>query len=171
MVFSSERSSVTDDDSSKVEEEKLLGTDKEGLNLNEKNHVKLESFSLPSLYHNLMSKKGNKKEHSKNGTPNSTISTPSPLSSSSSQSSFSKIRTNSTRVSNVFRNWISCGTVETNDAAMVLMKSANRIVTKEPNNMPEKRAEICKGDKLGGSARCFGTPWNYDGQNEHYGAR
>ncbi|KAJ1377960.1 hypothetical protein SESBI_48334 [Sesbania bispinosa] len=159
LVFSSDRSSVTDDDSSsKVEEEKL----------NEQNNGKLESFSLPSLYHNLLSKKGIKDDQNKIDTPDSSFST---TSSSSSQSSFTKIRSNSTRVSSVFRNWISCGTVETNDAAVVLMNQANKIAYKQPNNIPEKRAEICKGDRLGGSARCFGTSWNYHHQKEQYGAR
>lgn len=180
LVFSSDRSSVTDDDSSsKVEEEKLLGTGEE-CTFNEKNHETLETFSLPSLYHNLLSKKGsNKVDHHQNNktdTPDSSFSTASSSSSSSqsSQPSFTRIRSNSTRVSNVFRNWISCGTVETNDAALVLMNQAHKMVSKEePNNhMPEKRAEIFKGDKLGGSARCFGTSWNYHHhQDEQYGAR
>jgi len=175
LVFSSDRSSVTDDDSSfKVEEEKLLGNGKEGC-LNEKNHEKLDSFSFPSLYHNLMSKKGKKDGHNnKTDTttpPDSTFSTPTSSTSSQSQSSFTKIRSNSIRVTSVFRNWIGCGTVATNDAAFVSMNPTQKIASKEPINMPEKRAEICKGDKLGGSARCFGTPWNYHDQNEHHGAR
>ncbi|XP_073224416.1 protein SOSEKI 1 isoform X2 [Cicer arietinum] len=164
LVFSSDRSSVTDDETSKVEEEKLLI--KEGNN--EKSNEKFEAFSFPSLYHNLMSKKGKKDGHNKIDTPpDSSFSTPS---SSSSQSSFSKIRSNSTRVTSVFRNLISCGTVETNDASLILRNTAHKIVPKEPNNMLAKGGEICKEDKLGGSARCFGTPWNYHDQNEHYGS-
>lgn len=176
LVFSSDRSSVTDDDSSfKVEEEKLLGNGKEGC-LNDKNHEKLDSFSFPSLYHNLMSKKGKKDGHNnKTDTtttpPDSTFSTPTSSTSSQSQSSFTKIRSNSIRVTSVFKNWIGCGTVATNDAAFVSMNPAQKIAPKEPINVPEKRGEICKGDKLGGSARCFGTTWNYHDQNEHYGAR
>ncbi|XP_045805740.1 protein SOSEKI 1 [Trifolium pratense] len=173
LVFSSDRSSVTDDDScSKVEEEKLLGNGKEGLI--EKNHEKFEAFSLPSLYHNLMSKKGKKVGHNnKTDTtpPDSRFSTPTSSTSSQSQSSFTKIRSNSTRVTSVFRNWIGCGNVATNDAAFLSMNLAQKTLSKETNNVTEKRGEICKGDKLGGSARCFGTPWNYHDQNEHFGAR
>ncbi|XP_057457965.1 protein SOSEKI 1 isoform X2 [Lotus japonicus] len=167
LVFSSGRSSVTDDDSSKVEEEKLLlGTGKESLK--EQNHGKLDNFSLPSLYHNLLSKKGNKDDKSKTATPDSSLSA---TSSSSYQSSFTKSRVNSSRVSGVFRNLITCGTVETNDAAVVLMKQAHSIASKEAKNIAQKHAEICRGDKLGGSARCFGTPWNYHQQKEQYGPR
>lgn len=168
LVFSSDRSSVTDDDSSKVEEEKHLEpTGKEGFN--GMNQTKLENCSLPSLYHNLLSKKGiRKEEQTKTNSPDSSISS---ISSSSSQSSFTKIRSNSTRVSNVFRNWITCGTVDTDDSALVLMNHAQKNLSKEPNNIPETRAEICKGDILGGSARCFGTSWSHHHQKQQYGAR
>jgi len=61
FVFSS------DDDSYKVQEENLLGTWKDGY-FNEKNHEKFETSSYPSLYHNLMSKKGKIYGNSKNDT-------------------------------------------------------------------------------------------------------
>ncbi|XP_061363937.1 protein SOSEKI 1 [Gastrolobium bilobum] len=173
LVFSSERSSVTDDYSSKVEEEKLLGTGKECFNEQNHHEKKLENCSLPSLYHNLLSKKGNKIDQNKTSTPDSSFSTTS-SSSSSSQSSFAKIRSNSTRVSKVFRNWISCGNVETNDAALVLMNGAQKNVFKDPNNIPDNKAVICKGDKLGGSARCSGTSWihhHQQSQKQQYGSR
>ncbi|CAI8589643.1 unnamed protein product [Vicia faba] len=176
LVFSSDRSSVTDDDSSsKVEEEKLLGNGKES-SLSEKNHDKFESFTFPSLYHNLMSKKGKKDGHN-NKTDTTTTTTPpdstlsTPTSSTSSQSSFNKIRSNSTRVSSVFRNMIGCGTVATNDAAFVSMNPAPKTLPKETNNVLGKRGEINRGDKLGGSARCFSTSWNCYEQNGHYEAR
>ncbi|XP_020223929.1 protein UPSTREAM OF FLC isoform X2 [Cajanus cajan] len=168
LVFSSDRSSVTDDDSSKVEEEKHLElTGKVGLN--EIKQEKLETSTLPSLYHNLLSKKGSRKDdQNKTNSPDSSLST---VSSSSSQSSFTKTRSNSTRVSSVFRNWITCGTVETNDAALVLMNPAQKKFSKELDNIPEIKGEICKGDKLGGSARCFGTSWSTHHQKQQYGAR
>ncbi|XP_027343026.1 protein UPSTREAM OF FLC [Abrus precatorius] len=168
LVFSSDRSSMTDDDSSKVEEEKLLETTgKEGFN--EQNREKLETCSLPSLYHNQMTKKGeNRDDKNKTHSPDSSLST---MSSPSFQSSFTKIRSNSTRVSSVFRNLITCGIVETNDAALVRMNQDQKIFSKEPNNnTPGRKAEICKGDKLGGSARCFGTSWNHH-HHKQYGAR
>ncbi|RDX69541.1 hypothetical protein CR513_51334, partial [Mucuna pruriens] len=115
------------------------------------NQEKLETCSLPSLYHNLLSKKGSHKDdQNKTNSPDSSLST---IPSSSSQSSFTKIRSNSTRVSNGFHNWITCGTVETNDAALVLMNPAQNNFSKELNNIPERKAEICRGDKLGVSAR------------------
>ncbi|XP_028203241.1 uncharacterized protein LOC114387289 isoform X1 [Glycine soja] len=168
LVFSSDRSSVTDDDSSKVEEEKHIeATGKKGFN--EINQEKLETCSLPSLYHNLLiTKASHKDDLNKTSSPESSFST---ISSSSSQSSFTKIRSNSTKVSNVFRNWITCGTVETKDAALVLMNPAQKNLSKEPINIPERRVEICKGDKLGGSARCFRTSWGPHHQKQQYGAR
>ena len=167
LVFSSDRSSVTDEyESCKAEEEKPLGAGKESFN--EQKHEKLENCSLPSLYHNLLSKSGNKDDQNKTDTPDSSFST---SSSTSSQSSFSKLRSNSTRVSTVFRNLITCGTVDTNDAALIRMKAAHKIVSNEPDSIPENKAQICKGDKLGGSARCFGTSWNHHHQQNQYGAR
>lgn len=173
LVFSSDRSSVTDDDSSKIEEEKLLSNSKDSC-LGETNHEKFESFTFPSLYHNLMSKKGKKDGHdNKTETtttpPDSTLSTP--TSSTSSQSSFTKIRSNSTRVSSVFRNLIGCGAVATNDAAFVSLNPAPKLVPKETKHVLGKRGEICRGDKLGGSARCFSTPWSCHDQNGHYEPR
>lgn len=166
LALSSDKSSVTEEyDSTKVEEEKPLWTGKESFN--EQNHDKFENCSLPSLYHNLLNKKGNKDDQNKTDTPDSSFSSPS---SSSSQSSFNKYRSNSTRVSSVFRNWITCGTVETDDAALVLMNRVNKSASNENNDKPENKAEICKGDILGGSARCFRTSWNYNHQQEH-GAR
>ena len=75
LVFSSDRSSVTDDDSSKVEEEKHLeATGKDGFN--EINQDKLEDCSLPSLYHNLLSKKASHKDDlNKTNSPDSSSST------------------------------------------------------------------------------------------------
>ncbi|BAT93078.1 hypothetical protein VIGAN_07197500 [Vigna angularis var. angularis] len=165
LVFSSDRSSVTDDDSSKVEEEKHL----EITTGSEMHQEKLETCSLPSLYHNLLSKKGtHKDDQNKTHSPDSSLST---ISTSSSQSSFTKIRSNSTKVSNIFRNWITCGTVETNDAALIMMNPAQTKISKEPSNIPETKAEICKGDRLGGSERCFRTSWGHQDQKQQYGAR
>ncbi|XP_027922082.1 uncharacterized protein LOC114179809 isoform X2 [Vigna unguiculata] len=169
LVFSSDRSSVTDDDSSKVEEEKHLDITRGKESFSEMHQEKLETCSLPSLYHNLLSKKGiHKDDQNKTHSPDSSLST---ISSSSSQSSFTKIRSNSTKVSNIFRNWITCGTVETNDAALILMNPGQTKISKEPSNMPETKAEICKGDRLGGSERCFRTSWGHQDQKQQYGAR
>ncbi|KAL2330922.1 hypothetical protein Fmac_018503 [Flemingia macrophylla] len=166
LIFSSDRSSVTDDDSSKVEveeEKHLEPTAKEGFN--EMKQEKLETSTLPSLYHNLLSKKGSHRDdQNKTNSPDSSFST---ISSSSSQSSFTKARSNSARVSNVFRNWITCGTVETNDAALVPMSPTHKKISKELDSIPERKGEIFKGDKLGGSARCFGTSWSNHHQKQH----
>ncbi|KAK8469297.1 hypothetical protein PHAVU_005G042900 [Phaseolus vulgaris] len=170
LVFSSDRSSVTDDDSSKVEEEKHLEIKTGKESFNEMHQEKLETCTLPSLYHNLLSKKGtHKDDQNKTHSPDSSLSTIS--SSSSSQSSFTKIRSNSTKVSNIFRNWITCGTADTNDAALILMNQAQKKNSKEPNNIPETKPEICKGDRLGGSERCFRTSWGHHDQKQQYGAR
>ncbi|KAL1300192.1 hypothetical protein AAHE18_18G160500 [Arachis hypogaea] len=173
LVFSSERSSVTTDgyESCKAEEEKekpLVRSNKECSI--EKEHEKPENCVLPSLYHKLLSKSiGNKEEQNKTDTPDSSFST---SSSSSSQSSFSKLRNSSNRVSMAFRNWISCGTVDTNDAALIRMEDAKKIDSNESmTNLPENKAQICKGDKFGGSARCFRTSWNNDQQENQHGAR
>ncbi|MED6123985.1 hypothetical protein PIB30_054729 [Stylosanthes scabra] len=177
LVFSSERwSSVTTDEyeSCKAEEEKekpLVGSTKECCS-SEKKQQKLENSVLPSLYHNLLSKSiGNKEEHNKTDTPDSSFST---SSSSSSQSSFSKLRSSSNRVSMALRNWISCGTVDTNDAALIRMRASQKIDSSNESitdNLAENKAQICKGDKFGGSARCFRTWNNGDHQPNQHGAR
>ncbi|KAE9584941.1 hypothetical protein Lal_00024208 [Lupinus albus] len=154
----SQDSSVSDeyDESSKP-----LWTGKESFN-----EEKLEKCSLPSLYQNLLSNKNGKKDDN-NKTDTAEYSFSSASSSSSSQSSYTKLRSNSTRVSSVFRNWISCSNVETNDAALVLMNSPLKGVSKEPKNKPENKAQLCKGDTLGGSSRCFSTSWNHHHQQEY----
>ncbi|CAI9764646.1 unnamed protein product [Fraxinus pennsylvanica] len=70
---------------------------------------------------------------------------------SSSESCYAKGTSHSSRGSQIFRNLITCRALDTNDSAVVMINSKN--------------SEICKGEKLGGSQRMFGTtlnqqPWN-----------
>lgn len=158
----SDMSTLTDDNEpSKVEEDKLEGTGKQ-------NHEKFENYSLHCfLYHNLMNKKsrnhGTKKaDVNKTDTPDTSFSTSS-SSSSISSSSHSSIKESksyySIGASSVFRNLVTCGGLDAEDAIMVSKNSSD----KADNN----KAKISKEDKLGGSARILGNFWNQQPQQQY----
>ncbi|KAH7544790.1 hypothetical protein FEM48_Zijuj01G0023600 [Ziziphus jujuba var. spinosa] len=131
------------------------------------------SFSFNS--NREMNKKMMKKKKKKNmdgrdqmeGTPASSHSSSSSSSSSSStatttttssKSAFTKSKSHSSGASYVFRNLMSCGAVDTNDTVLVML---NRRGGGDKSNETKRRNSseniIFKGDKLGGSARVFGT--------------
>ncbi|GFY90423.1 hypothetical protein Acr_07g0006200 [Actinidia rufa] len=66
----------------------------------------------------------------------------------------------------MFRKLITCGGVDTNDSAMVIIKRGHkRSCTYAPihnsdENSCNDLAEICRGDELGGSQRSFCTYGN-----------
>ncbi|KAI4333223.1 hypothetical protein L6164_018059 [Bauhinia variegata] len=163
LVFSSGGSKLTFGfDFSKVEEDKLLGTGKQ--NPDEQSQEKFENYSLPSLYHNLMSKKSrkqsNKYSSNKDAAPDSSFSS----SSSSSQSSFTKSKS----YSSMFRNLITCGTVDTNDAVLLMMNGMQKNVL---NKSDSKREHNGKVDNPEETTRTFGTSWIYHLQQQQYSAR
>lgn len=171
LVFSSDRSTLTDEyDSSKFVKKKL-----DQQNPDEQSCDRLtENCTLPSsLYRNLLNKKSREKSkredgmNSKPDTPHdSSFSTSSTSSSPSSlKSSFQKSKSNSIAASGLFRNLITCGTADANDAVLVML---NKEGSKKSNS--KLSSEICKVDKLGGSGRIFGTTWNHQ-QQQQEGAR
>ncbi|WCJ19041.1 hypothetical protein M5689_001352 [Euphorbia peplus] len=75
--------------------------------------------------------------------------------------SSAKSKNHSNGASKMLRNLITCGAVDTNDAALV---SVNKVSL----NTNVNNSIICKRDVLGGSAREFGTNWN---QQQYTSAR
>ncbi|KAJ7949072.1 Protein UPSTREAM OF FLC [Quillaja saponaria] len=150
--YSSERSTTTDEyDSSKLEEDKQ--------NQHEQSYENSEKNSSSSFYLNLLNKKKNNKDNSTNktGTKANSLSSAPPT-------SFTKIKSYSNGASHMFRNLITCGTVDTNETAVVMLNRADKTGAEKTNLIHDHKAEICKGDKLGGSARHFGTSWNHQQQ-------
>uniref|UniRef100_A0A5B7AWE6 SOSEKI DIX-like domain-containing protein n=1 Tax=Davidia involucrata TaxID=16924 RepID=A0A5B7AWE6_DAVIN len=146
--FSSETSTLSD------EEENHSDTNKQEI------HQESDKFenSYSSIYSNLITKrKSNNNNKEKATTPASSSS-----SSSWSHSPFTKSKSySSTGPSHMFRNLIKCGAVDTNEAAMIMINRRNKnSLNVSTNNMKKETAEICKGDKLGGSERNFGISWN-----------
>ncbi|XP_059636024.1 protein SOSEKI 1-like [Cornus florida] len=153
--FSSETSTMTDD-SMKLDEEKkkFLDTTKEHA------HEKVNKFDHPSsfFYSNLLNTK-NKKKNKKDDKDNNKEKTSTP--DSSSFSTFKKSRSYSSGASSVFRNLITCGGSDIKDSVTVVKKKSGKSSSNVANNRPSNdTAEICKGDKMGGSERTFGTLWN-----------
>ncbi|GMP42052.1 hypothetical protein CsSME_00011921 [Camellia sinensis var. sinensis] len=167
--FGSETSTLTDD-SLKLEEEKHSDSSKQET-------TKLDKFENSSpLYSILLNKKNdqNKNKNKSNKNKNEKVVNPStPASSTStstSSSSFSKSKSYSGGATNMFRSFITCGAVDTNDSALVTINrrdkkssSCYEPISKMHENSSlstdNNTAEICKEDKLGGSERVFGTPW------------
>ncbi|KAL5549494.1 hypothetical protein UlMin_004725 [Ulmus minor] len=143
--FESDRSSLTEEfDSMKIEEETKKSTKK---------------FEIPSLYRNLPLQ-GEKKMKKNESSPFSSSS----FSPGLAEATFpAKRKSFSGGASNMFRNMISCGGVDTNDSVLVMLNrssdhktcSYNNSTTKEKGD--EAKDRIFKGDKFGGSARVFGT--------------
>lgn len=168
----SDGSNLTDEyDCSKFERKKVHKQ-----NPDEQNSERLtENYSLPPpLYQNLLNKKSRKQgtkdemmNKNKTDTPDdSSFSTSSSSSSySSSKFSFDKCKSYSARGSFVFRNLITCGNADVNDAVLVML---NKKESNKSNGEPS--SEICKADKLGGSARGFANSWKHQ-KHQQYGAR
>ncbi|KAE8038161.1 hypothetical protein FH972_010697 [Carpinus fangiana] len=151
-LFGSERSTVTND-SIKLEEEKDV----------EHGGRKLESTSFRST---LLSKKNKKKSNKDDkvekaaGTPSSSHSSSSP---SSSEPPFRKSKSYSSGASSMLRNLIGCGAADTNDAVFVMLNRANKT---DSSTKPDVKDENFQEEKLGGSARVYGTTWNQQQQEQ-----
>ncbi|XP_028799766.1 protein UPSTREAM OF FLC-like isoform X1 [Neltuma alba] len=159
----SDRSTLTDEyDCSKFEQ-----------NPDEQSSERLtENYTLPPLYQHLLNRKSRKQRtedeivnNNKTDAPDDSSFSTSSSSSSSSKFSFDKCRSNSTRGSFVFRNLITCGNADVSDAVLVML---NKKGSNKPNN-GELSSEICKRDKLGGSATGFANSWSHQ-KHQQYGA-
>ncbi|KAK6162823.1 hypothetical protein DH2020_002664 [Rehmannia glutinosa] len=156
-TFGSETSTVTDD-SAKAHKLENKSTSEEKTPSDDK-----IDRSSP-FYSTLLSKK-NKKRSNKVSTNDEN---PKNSSSSADEPNLTKSKSYSNGASNVFRNLMSCGALDTNDSAVVpINKQSNN---NKPNssllNMcssdlknVNSAAEICKRDhRVGGSQRIYGTP-------------
>lgn len=147
-IFGSETSTLTDDSSAaKLEEE---------MHVESRRSDAEKSSSLRSFL--AKKKRGEDGDEEKNGTPHSTTS-------NSSNSTFGKSRSNSGAggASSIFRNLISCGTVDTNDSAVLPMHRRRPPFGSPLSDKDGKTsAEICKPEKLGGSQRIYRTNWNQE---------
>lgn len=157
-LLGSERSTLTDDSSLKINEEDKI-----------KERETCENDS--SFYTALLNQK-----QTTNTTANNTSNNDEEKMGkqgslfSSSRPSFAKSKSYSNGASSMFRNWIKCGAVETKDSVLVSVNRADKACSTKSTNAthPDKMAAvICQGDKYGGSARIFGTPWN----NQQYSHR
>ncbi|KAJ4711724.1 Protein UPSTREAM OF FLC [Melia azedarach] len=181
-LFGSDRSSLTDDSMKQLHEEDLAETIKQNTN---EQIEKPENHSSPaSFYSSLWNKKKCKNKKTKESNDNNdtnknnnndmektttTTGTPADLSfsssSSSSKSQFAKSKSYSSNgASNMLRNLMKCGAVDTNDAVIVTVNRADKTCLAKSVSISDPGAVICRGEKLGGSARVFGTPWN---NNQH----
>ncbi|KAJ0095541.1 hypothetical protein Patl1_17313 [Pistacia atlantica] len=160
-LFGSERSTLTDDSLLKLDEEDKT-----------KQRETCENYS--SFYSSLLNKKKTKNKTTNNTNNNDIEKMGKPGSLfSSSRPSFAKSKSYSNGASNMFRNLIKCGAVETNDSVLVSVNRADKSCsTKSANtNHPDTRAAaICQVERIGGSARIFGTPWNNQ-HNQQYSYR
>ncbi|XP_073267387.1 protein SOSEKI 1 isoform X1 [Populus alba] len=158
-VFSSEISTVTDDS---IKEEEDACKPSNPLE-EEQIDTKVEQYS--SFYINFLGSKSkkNQKKRVENNSNIEKMGTPSSFSSlssstiSSSQATFAKSKSYSSGTSKMLRNLMTCGAVDTNDAALV--RQGQKCNSK--NKPIEKPADqICEGEVLGGPARVFASPWN-----------
>ncbi|PIN25142.1 hypothetical protein CDL12_02115 [Handroanthus impetiginosus] len=154
-TFGSETSTLTDD-SGKFDMDKISDKMKQ-----EKKTSHDETEHSTPFYSTFLSKKTKKKSNKVTIDEKISTSTADSSNPSSSETHFAKSKSHSNGASSIFRNLITCGTVETNDSAVVATdKKLNKPV---PNMCPSDlgnvhSAEICKRDIFGGSQRVFGTP-------------
>ncbi|KAK4285588.1 hypothetical protein QN277_002268 [Acacia crassicarpa] len=171
----SDRSTLTDEyDCSKFERDKVDNKQ----NPDEQNcseWLTAENYTLfPSFYQNLLYKKSWKKKtkdetmmnNNKTDTPDDSSFSTSSSSSTSSKFSFEKSRSYSTKGSIAFRNLITCGNSDVNDAVLVML---NKKGSNKSND--ELGSEICKADKLGESARGFANSWSHQKQQQYEARR
>ncbi|KAF8403962.1 hypothetical protein HHK36_012070 [Tetracentron sinense] len=131
--FDSETSTLTED-SIKLEDERYSKTSKQEI------QEASENYSSPSYLSLLRKKKNTEKTKS-----------PSP-----SSSSFAKSKSYSSGASQVFRNLLTCGAVDTKDSALVMVNRVKKTSMKS-SNKHDTKAEILAGS---GTGRIFGSVWN-----------
>ncbi|XP_022872462.1 uncharacterized protein LOC111391461 isoform X2 [Olea europaea var. sylvestris] len=159
-TFGSETSTLTDD-SGKVERD--LGKKSDTLkqvnlhgSTDQEQKLPISNGNPSSSYFNSTPSSMDKK------TTNSKVPREKNSALNSPEASFTKNKSCSNGKSNIFKNLISCGAVDTNDSAVVMINRKNKpflnMCSSDQDNVLS--AEICKRDKLGGSQRIFGTSWN-----------
>ncbi|CAL9003968.1 unnamed protein product [Prunus brigantina] len=126
-----------------------------------------ENSSFYSKY--LLKKKNNNKYKDKEMAPSSFSSSPSSSHLSSHQSP--AVHGSKSNSKGMFRNLITCGAVDTNDAVLVMLNRASKTTSSDKSTRWSsqdiiKADRICKADhkRRSGSAGVFGTCWNSQGQ-------
>ncbi|KAL8155253.1 hypothetical protein AgCh_000576 [Apium graveolens] len=175
-TFSSDSSmSLTDDSPKKLQQKNHSDSRKERRDYifpekEEIQQVERESFSekapfIPNLAYE------NKKKIHLNNFGNSKKPEPTP-DQSSSKSKFSKSRSYSNNASNLFRNLLTCGTVDTKDSSVKVIK--RKSTSSRPSNLDlstykgnQKTAQIGRGDIVGGSERISRNIWHETQDNDH----
>ncbi|KAK3020159.1 hypothetical protein RJ639_003057 [Escallonia herrerae] len=145
--FGSETSTLTEG-SPKLEEDKHSDTTTKEQKL--EHYDQKDKVENPSLYPTFLNKNKKSKKHGITGS-----SSPAPSTSPASEASFfSKSKSYSNGASHMFRSLITCGAVDTNDTAMVMINRRNKTTGL---NMPTQplinTAEIFRGEKCGGFER------------------
>lgn len=149
---SSETSTVTDESTKNDEEE-----EEEKAFRKTKENEQTDQVDNTCLYSTLLNKKKNKKSDIENNSKAST-------------ETYKKGRSYSIGASNMLRNIITCGVIETNDSAMVKVNghskaSLSACTDKIIGNTPDIR----KGEELGGSERISGNViFNLQHQSARY---
>ncbi|KAK3024633.1 hypothetical protein RJ639_043257 [Escallonia herrerae] len=150
--FGSETSTLTEG-SPKLEEDKHSDTTTKEQKL--EHYDQKDKVENPSLYPTFLNENKKSKKHGITGS-----SSPAPSTSPASEASyFAKSRSYSNGASHMFRSLITCGAVDTNDTAMVMINRRNKTGLNMPtNNKPLiNTAEIFKGEKWGGYERINGN--------------
>ncbi|XP_018829724.1 protein UPSTREAM OF FLC-like isoform X1 [Juglans regia] len=156
-----ETNTSTDFSSEINQESPLFGSDRstltnESLKLEAEMHQQGENLGDSSFCSTPPSKKNKMKSSNKKEKAEKASSSP---------SSFTKSKSYSSGASSMLRNLITCGAADTNDAALIMMNRADK---NKSSFKPNVEAEIRKGERLGGSARVFGTTWNQQQQQENH---
>ncbi|KAG8391347.1 hypothetical protein BUALT_Bualt01G0178400 [Buddleja alternifolia] len=152
MYVSTKSSSEIEEESPTFGSETSTLTDDSGKLDTDKNSSVTKHDEKPEKSENSLNKKNKTSSDGKDEKNTSNISS-------------SKSKSKSNNSSNIFRNLISCGAVDTNDSAVVAMKNKQNkpllnMCSSDLRNVHS--AEICKRDRIGGSQRILGTPnWTH----------
>ncbi|KAK1401347.1 Protein UPSTREAM OF FLC [Heracleum sosnowskyi] len=173
--FSSDSSMSLTDDSPKLEQKNHSDSRKE-----RRDHIFPEKEAIEEVERETFSEKApfipnfvnenKKKIHLNNfGKPKKPDPTPDQ---SSSKSKFAKSRSYSNNASSIFRNLLTCGTVDTKDSSMMVIKRKSS--SSKPSNLDlstykgnQKMAQIRREDILGGSERVSRNLWHEPQENVH----
>ncbi|TXG55735.1 hypothetical protein EZV62_017048 [Acer yangbiense] len=137
---------------------------------NEYNH---SSSSFYSNLSNNKTKDGNQQDNNKNDMEKTATSSSSSYISPNSSQSMTKTTYSNGPSSKpkMFRNWITCGGVDTKDAVLVTVNRADKTTPTSTDKLDCRAVINRDGDKLGGSCRVFGSPWNNQHHQQHRARR
>ncbi|CAN4110429.1 unnamed protein product [Withania somnifera] len=145
--IASETSTLTTDSPKLIQEEEKVGN-----NSSSSSFSSNSSYSFSSFGSMKTKKKSEDDVKEKNSTSQNSEKK------SSKNPKLNKSRSYSNGASNIFRNLITCGAVDTNDSGIVPLRKNKTCSSDVPvDRTVSFSSEICKADKIGGSQRIFGT--------------